>query len=862
MLALPSLEVLVVAPRPSVRWWWWLLVPVVLAGVAWAALAVLLPPARVRAIAERELSRRVAREVRFASVRVGLFPPVRVTVRALEVAEPGGFDAGSLFACEAVRLDLDPWALWARRVRVQRLHVDSPTLHVAVRADGSSNLDGLVPADTAVAAGPALDLEVREFRVRDGRVLVDHAPSGRRVLATVVTRASLETRGERVDTEGSTEVTGLAVGPLTALRRAELDTSLAALRWVLDHRGAWDGSRRRLALATLALRTGGTAIGCSGVVDEPGPRARFDLRARADGVDLAQVLSWVAVADAPALRGVSGRGALACDLALRGGLAPGAGTRLTGTLAVRDGALRWPGAPTEVSGVSFTAAFRPDSLEVADLRATVAGQPLRAELLAWSFAAPRLAFAVRGELDLAAVGPLVAPPGARVAGRVALDVRGRGPLADPGAFALAGEATLRGVSVEGAGTPRPVTDVNGRLALSATRVEVRDLQASAGASSVRLDARVDRPLALLAAPGAMAPAAVSFDLRSPSFEPAAWLPATSGAPALPNARGTGRVAIARLRQDRLDVSDVRAEVRLEPGVCEVTSFACAGYGGRVRGEARFDLRDAARPGYRVRARVDEVLADSLLGAWTPLDGLVRGTLGTTLDLSGEGLSRADLERTLTLVGLAALREGRIGPGPTLDAIASFVRLPSLRQLDVARLELPIRIEHGRVTSDGVTWSGSTGEWRFAGAVGFDGVLDGAVSVTLPPSAVAAVEARSALAAGALTDAQGRMLIDLRVSGPARAPRVTWDTEAMRARLAGRAAQGIAEQRARLEAEARAAAAAAAQRALGGAGDSTAVPAAPSADALRDTVRAAARDLWRGLLGRPARTPVPGDSTRR
>ncbi|MFM8559753.1 MAG: hypothetical protein ACKOC6_09180, partial [bacterium] len=174
-----------VAPRPSVRWWWWLLVPVVLAGVAWAALAVLLPPARARVVAAR-----------------GARGAVRVTVRALEVAEPGGFDAGSLFACEAVRLDLDPWALWARRVRVQRLHVDSPTLHVAVRADGSSNLDGLVPADTAVAAGPALALEVREFRVRDGRVLVDHAPSGRRVLATVVTRASLETRGERVDTEG------------------------------------------------------------------------------------------------------------------------------------------------------------------------------------------------------------------------------------------------------------------------------------------------------------------------------------------------------------------------------------------------------------------------------------------------------------------------------------------------------------------------------------------------------------------------------------------------------------------------------------------------------------------------------------
>ena len=43
MLALPFPEVPVSARRPSVRWWWWLLVPVVLMGVAWVALAVLLP---------------------------------------------------------------------------------------------------------------------------------------------------------------------------------------------------------------------------------------------------------------------------------------------------------------------------------------------------------------------------------------------------------------------------------------------------------------------------------------------------------------------------------------------------------------------------------------------------------------------------------------------------------------------------------------------------------------------------------------------------------------------------------------------------------------------------------------------------
>ena len=64
-------------------------------------------------------------------------------------------------------------------------------------------------------------------------------------------------------------------------------------------------------------------------------------------------------------------------------------------------------------------------------------------------------------------------------------------------------------------------------------------------------------------------------------------------------------------------------------------------------------------------------------------------------------------------------------------------------------------------------------------------------------------ATSALAAGALSDPQGRILLDLRVTGTATAPQVAWDGGAMRDRLAGKASQALEAQRARLESEARA-----------------------------------------------------------
>jgi hypothetical protein len=867
------------ASRRVPPWVWIAAAPLALFLLAWGALGILLPPERATRLVREQLSRSLAREVRFEKVSLSLFPPVRLAVRRLELAEPGGFERGAAFSATSLDLDLDVPALLGRQVRVRRLALAGPALHLLLRADGTTNLDGIGAAPggkPGAAPPPALDLDVREFRVRDGGVLVDDLRAGRRMMLRLETRMDLvaEKGGARVATGGETVLSGLTTGPLTARSAGEMQQGLARLEWNVRHRGKFDAAARRLALEELALRLGGTQVALSGLVDSVGPRARYALQARGSGVDLAQVLEWVAVADAKAVSGITGRGALAFDLAARGSVAPGALPALTGVLTVRDAAFRYPGAPAEVSDLAFAANFRPDSLVIPDLRARVSGQPVAARLAVWRFADPMLDFAVRGNVDLAAIAPALAAKDTRLAGRAAVDLSGRGRAKDPGTLALAGAADLHDVSVEGAGLPKKVERVNGRVEFSAQRATVKQLSAGAGQSSFTLDAGVGRPLALLAEPGKVPPADVDFTFRSPHLDLAELLPTTPGAPFLPNARGAGRVAIARLKQGRLDVSDVEAEVKLSPAALESPRFKLQGYGGSVRGDARFDLRDTRKPVYAVRAVVDTVKAGALLGAWTPVRDLLAGTLSTNLEFSGAGQTPDDLKRTLTLVGLAAISEGRFGPGPALEAVARFVKVPKLRQLDFRKLELPMHIRDGRLTTDAVQLSGPSGDWKLVGAVGFDGALDYAVSVTLPPAAVEALGARAALAAGALADPQGRMLLDLRVSGPARAPRVAWDTDAMRARLAGRASEALAGQRAKLEADAREAARRALLERLGGrqdsaaAGDSAAATTRLTPGGARDTLRSAAKGVLEGFFGRkkgatPAPPPAPApDSTPR
>jgi hypothetical protein len=649
-----------------------------------------------------------------------------------------------------------------------------------------------------------MDLDVRVLAIRGANLLIDDLAAGRRTALGVASRLSFrsEQGGQRLATAGETRISGLAFGPLTAARMADLDRGLAAIEWRIDHNGKFDAARRRLALERLALGFGRASLELQGLIDDPGPRAAVNFGARGRRVDLGEVLKVLGTADAKALAGLSGSGTLDFDLTIAGRLGPQRPPHVTGTLKLANGAFRYAGAPAGVAGLSLTANFAPDSLGIPDLAATVAGQPVRAALEVRRFADPVVSFAVRGNLNLAAVAPMVAPKDTRLSGRAAVDVRGRGRAKDPGSMALSGSARLSDVAAESPQLPSRIEALNGEVAFASERATVKQLSAKAGKSSFTLDASVTRPLALMAKPGEVAPAGVRFDFSSPYLDLAEVMPSGGGGPVLPNARGEGKVRIARLKQQKLDVANVSADVALEPAVLGVPAFALDGYGGAVRGDARFDLTDPTLPVYRVNAKIDSVQADALLSAWTPVKGLIDAGLSTSLDLSGAGAEPDQIKRSLTAIGLAALANGQIGPGPSLEAIAQFVRIPAFREVRFKDVQMPFRIDQGRMVTNPVRLSGPYGDWTAVGSVGFDGTLDYAVSVTLPASVAQQLNARSALAAGALSDDQGRVLLDLRLTGPAQAPKVAWDATAMRDRLAGRASQAIAEQKAKLAEQAK------------------------------------------------------------
>jgi hypothetical protein len=776
--------------RSRPRLWIFLAIPLALVLIAWGTLAILFPPARLKDLVRRQIGTSLAREVRFRDAGLRLWPPVRLTVDEFALAEPGGFGRGAALRAKAVHLDLDVLALLGRRVVVKRLVLDGPSLHLVLKPDGGTNLDSLGAQPGPSRPAQSMDLALERIDITGGQVLIDDLPGKRRTLFDVETRSSLSlTRAGAVRSAGESHVRKLRFGPLSAVADSQLDRSFARLDWKVGHDATYEAQSQKLAIGKLAVVFGDTEIGLQGLVTLAEQPPVVDLRARGTGIDLGEMLDYLSVADARMLNDVRGSGRLEFDLAIRGALAGQKKPQVTGTFAVRDGAFSYPGLPVGVEALSFSGRLAPDSLTVPDLEAQVSGQVVRAHLQAANFENPRVRFGLAGDIDLAATSRLIADPETKLAGRMAVDVTGQGLAKDPGSIALNGWARLENASVLSPKLPKRIDQLYGQFRFSNERATIQGLRAVAGKSSFQLDASATRPLALIAQqkPDAppVAPSQIDFTLNSDYLDLEELVAPTPGGPLLPNARGKGRIAIQQLKQGRLDVENVRATVDLTPTEIVASPFSFSGYGGSVSGKAHIDVADPNRPRVRLDARVDSTRADALLSTWTGAGKLIHGILGSTLELATDGITPQDVRRSLTAKGNAKVTNGTLGPAPLFEAIARFTRVPAFQEVKFRDFHTAFRVENGRVATGPARLTGAFGEWQLAGTTSFEGGLDYAVSVTLPPELVAKLGATGALAAGALADPQGRVLLDLRVTGNAKAPHVAWDAAAMRDRLLGK-----------------------------------------------------------------------------
>jgi uncharacterized protein involved in outer membrane biogenesis len=143
--------------RPPFLWLWILVALVALVVGAVFAVRAYVTPERAHAFAQQALSTSLHREVKFDQADLTFWPPVSVSVTGLAVSDPQGFKQGTMLSARNVRLGLDLWALFSRRLLLNGVVLDHPAVRLWRSADGHANWEGLGgTSDTSKAQQPQL----------------------------------------------------------------------------------------------------------------------------------------------------------------------------------------------------------------------------------------------------------------------------------------------------------------------------------------------------------------------------------------------------------------------------------------------------------------------------------------------------------------------------------------------------------------------------------------------------------------------------------------------------------------------------------------------------------------------------------
>jgi len=214
-----------------------------------------------------------------------------------------------------------------------------------------------------------------------------------------------------------------------------------------------------------------------------------------------------------------------------------------------------------------------------------------------------------------------------------------------------------------------------------------------------------------------------------------------------------------LAEAQLQVRDVRAVV----GEGELTGTLTVGHVGRPQPHASVDAQFAGLPAAEVLTALAPSAAPYLEGA---ADGAVRGRFRL-----GDAVV---LRRSLTLSGEAVLSDGVIHAAEWLEGVSPYLGdRQDLKDIVYGSLRHRLEVADGRYHIRDLDLRGRDTDWSGGGWLGLDGAIDLRLRAKLPPGFTPDLGAMSLLAE-ALRDADGRLTLDLTLTGRASRPTVGLD----------------------------------------------------------------------------------------
>jgi hypothetical protein len=149
---------------------------------------------------------------------------------------------------------------------------------------------------------------------------------------------------------------------------------------------------------------------------------------------------------------------------------------------------------------------------------------------------------------------------------------------------------------------------------------------------------------------------------------------------------------------------------------------------------------------------------------------------------------------LSAAGMALSSKGSVSIGTFIEPLAKIpgFDVTPFREFSFKDWTGNFVVRDGRCATDDWKVASSRGDWTIKGSFGFDGTLDYAVHVVLPPSVQAQMKGIDQYKAAfdLMRDKGGNLILDIHVGGSAKHPSATLDLTKAKSKAQERALEGL------------------------------------------------------------------------
>lgn len=813
-------------------------IPVVLLVGAVIGLKLYFTTDRLKAIVIPRVEEVTQRSVSVADVSLSILPKLAIRMKDLAVSNPHGekFEKEQFLRLDELILDVSIFPLLKNRLEVNEVVLTRPELYLEVNQEGVPNYAQSKTLTEQPLAAPEVDKEeprrrpftllLSDFRVIDGSVEYFNLPSDRRITLqgyNQTVRVSTEEKGDNVYIEGQSSVQGMNYGSAKSFL-------LTGLPLITYQRLTYNMSRDVLIIDSVHIGVRDISLVLKGSVESVQTLPVADLTLRSARAELAQLLSLAPKEVLKAAEGLSSSGKFQFAMTIKGEMSDSVLPEVKGTFTVTEGTVRYAALPKAITDINIVGGFeqprsvqptpprkgiqqKPGRFDVEKLTATLGSSTITGKFGVVNFDEPRMSASFNGSMNLAEVKeyyPL--EQGTELTGLMNANLSLAGMAKDPMSVRAEGKLEFRGVTIKTPASERPLQNLSGAITFNNQVLESNQLAMTIGQSDMNMAFTMRNYLALVMGEAAASgKPSMLVTLRSRQFRTADLMSdenQTKGTPRppkegakdrgalLPDIDVDANVSIEKLVTEKFEFSNARGSVRIRDGLITLQNFSLNAFDGTVVTRGTLDVRDMSRRPFNLDLDITGVEANALLPKFTSFGNNLFGKFSMSTSLKGDLNDTLGLDtRTLSGEGKVQVHQGRLTGYPLTIKLADYTGINELRQVDFQSWSNVYRIADGRIHIGELKIAAANTDFHINGSQGFDGTLDYRMLVRLPEalSGKLRIGGLGGELINFLKDKEGRLNLNLLVTGTAASPSFALDT-----REAEQAAKRALEQKARDE----------------------------------------------------------------